>query len=281
MGLTVLAETKSEEEILADCGISIEVIRTDDPRLIYDRKYQREVKAEWVRAKAASGWDMVKAGYILVNIRKGDAVAVVDGQQRINIARIAGEMEILARVTRGLTQQREAELYLAVNNEVNKQTVSERFKAAHCAEQTGAVAIYDVVHAFGHGIAGIDGKSQANLNAIAALEYVYLQGGKEALRRTLRLLKDAFGGLSRHTTQSGLLVGVYTVMSWHPTIDLKRLARRLGEEGTDALRRLAINATLGGASAKGFYLAAISAFNKNLPEGSRIDPKSRSPVDAP
>lgn len=162
--------------LLRSVGFEEQVIQVDNG-LVVDLSYQRGPQESFLREKVAEGFDLARAGFIVVNERSSGVKAIVDGGQRHQIASRCGEKEMLARVSRGLTIEQEADLHHALNNEIKGQTKPDKFKSAYRAGHPGARAIYDIVHSFGQRIYGVDGKSNDTLNAIGALEEVYALGG--------------------------------------------------------------------------------------------------------
>lgn len=247
---------------------SEEVVPLDALRI--DRSYQRDQKTTLINQISAA-YDLALAGYIVVNRRKSGALYVIDGQQRSAGARKAGEAEILARVFEGLDKRTEAQYYDKLND-TKPQTTPERFKAAYAAGDPDVHAIYSIVHSFGASIYGVDGKADDAITAVAALRWVYGQGGQHALAAVLSVIRRAFDEVSRQTTPSSFLKSVHYALDRHEELDDGRLARRIQETGMVALRQRALAFTTRSADAMGFYMALLDAYNHKLSERRKLNP---------
>lgn len=250
---------------------SEEVLPLDALRI--DRHYQRDTKTTLVNTIGAA-FDIALAGFIVVNRRKSGHLFVIDGQQRMAGARKAGEVEILARVFEGLDTKTEAQYYDKLND-TQPQTPHERFKAAYAAGDPQVHSIYSIVHSFGATIYGVDGKGDDAIAAVAALRWLFNQGGDIGLSRTLSIIRRAFDEVSRTTTPAAFLKSVYFVVDRHEEIDDGRLARRIQDTGMIALKQRAMAFASRSADATGFYVALIDAYNHKLTERKRLNPVFR------
>jgi len=238
-----------------------------------DRKYQRDTKTTLVNTIGAA-FDIALAGFIVVNRRNSGHYYIIDGQQRVAGARKAGEEEILARVFQGLDTKTEAQYYDKLND-TQPQLPHERFKAAFAAGDPLAHHIYEIVHSFGASVYGVDGKGDDAITAIAALRWVFNQGGDVGLSRTLAIIRRAFDEVSRSTTPAAFLKSVYYAVDRHEEIDDGRLARRIQETGLLVLKQRAMAFAARSADATGFYLALLDSYNHRLSEPKRLNPVFR------
>lgn len=274
MTQTTLPDADTVLDIDFDRPWSEEVLSLDALRI--DRHYQRDVKTTLVNTIGAA-FDLALAGFIVVNRRNSGHLYIIDGQQRAAGARKAGETEVLARVFDGLDTKTEAQYYDKLND-TQPQLPHERFKAAYAAGDPQAHQIYSIVHSFGATIYGVDGKGEEALKAIAALRWIFSQGGELGLSRTLSIIRRAFDEISRTTTQAAFLKAVFYALDRHDDIDEGRLARRIQETGILALTQHAMAVATHSANAIGFYVALLDTYNHRLSERRRLNPVFRRPM---
>jgi Family of unknown function (DUF6551) len=160
---------------------------------------QRSLRPHHVaKLVAAFCWEML--GAILVSKRKAGKYFVIDGQHRLEAVRQVGlgSKKIRCEMYEGLTPDEEAALFVATNGPRLGVRPFDLFKARVTAKEPIAVAIKRVVSDLGIRIS--DEKLPGAISAVAAIEKVYT--GKtlrvpgehgDLLRRTLRLLRDAWG----------------------------------------------------------------------------------------
>lgn len=163
-----------------------------------DPEVQRKLSMQWVR-EHTKDFDVDQLGYIVVNRRDGGSAYVIDGMHRVQLMREVGwgDQNIHAEIFDGLTQAEEAELFNARNDRraVRKY---DRFRISFTARDPQAVEITQIVHRVGFAIS--DQLLDGNIVSIDSLEKIYLGGGIStkaegvvALRRTLEVLRDAWG----------------------------------------------------------------------------------------
>ena len=147
--------------------------------------YQRDELRAWVNAHLP--FEPHKAGVLIVSDRAGGPY-VLDGQQRLALARQSGESMVLCMVITGMTVQDEAAYFLD-QDERTALTTWVKFRAARVAgdkhPQGREAAILDrVVRAAGFEVAE-HRNSARSISSVDALKRVYRLGGEELLRRTL------------------------------------------------------------------------------------------------
>lgn len=250
---------------------SEEVLPLDALRI--DRHYQRDPKTTLINTIAAA-FDIALAGFIVVNRRNSGHLYVIDGQQRVQGARKAGEQEVLARVFEGLDRKTEAQYYDKLND-TEPQLPHERFKAAFAAGDPQTHHIHQIVHSFGATIYGVDGKNEDSIKAIAGLQWIFRQGDEVGLARTLSIIRRAFDEVSRTTTPVAFLKSVYFAVDRHEEIDEGRLAQRIQETGLVALKQRATAYAQQTPNATGYYMALLDTYNHRLNERKRLNPVFR------
>jgi ribosomal protein L29 len=265
---TLVADSETVSDVEFNRPWSEEVLPLDALRI--DRHYQRETKTTLVNTIAAA-YDLALAGFIVVNRRKNGHLYVIDGQQRKAGAEKAGEQEILARVFEELDTKTEAQYYDKLND-TKPQLTHERFKAAYAAGDPQTHRIYQIVHSFGATIYGVDGKGEDAITAIAALRWIYSQGGERGLSRTLSIIRRAFEEIHRETTPAAFLKSVFYAIDRHEEIDDGRLAHRIQETGMIALKQQAMAFATRSADATGYYVALLDTYNHRLSERKRLSP---------
>lgn len=153
--------------------------------------YQRDELRAWVNAHLP--FDPHKAGVLIVSDRAGGPY-VLDGQQRLALARQSGILTVLCMVISGMTVQDEAAYFLDQDERTALRTWT-KFRAARVAADKHAqgreAAILDrVVRAAGFEIA--EHRTTArSISSVDALRRVYLlggEGGEDLLRRTLETI---------------------------------------------------------------------------------------------
>lgn len=153
---------------------------------------QREFKKHWAD-KILSAFDPDQLETPAVSERDG-WFYVIDGQHRIDaLKRWLGtgweEQNLQCWVYVGLTEAQEAELFLQLNN--NKPVDAfNKFKVGLQANRKDEVVIAAQVQAVGLHI-GIN--AEESISCVATLRKVYERSDAETLRRTLKIVRDAYG----------------------------------------------------------------------------------------
>lgn len=151
---------------------------------------QRELNAARVD-KMASSFDPELIGAPTVNHRDGKWF-VVDGQHRVETLREVGwgDQQIQCWAYEGLTEAEEAELYLSLND-VLTNSAFDRFRIAVVAGREMECDIDRIVRA--QGLSVTRDRIEGGIRAVGTLVRVYRRGGPKVLRRTLVIIRDAYG----------------------------------------------------------------------------------------
>lgn len=269
---TVTVEAPSDavaEETTAIRAIPIEKLRID-------HSYQRSLtrKAD----EMGKNWREDLVGVLIVSERdaSADEWYVVDGQNRLHAANIAGKMELMCDIRTGLSIKEEAKLFDDTNMGRTHVTAIDRFRARLVYEDRVAMDIQRIMHMFDGEIAQRTGRVDKNdtaVRAVAALERVYRALGPLGLETILSVLKDSWDSIDFDTTNEFTLGGLRAFIQRQPKADRDRLTRRMREEGFGQLRRMAhAHASIfGGSASVNWYRSLVEVYNKGL-QSNRLSP---------
>lgn len=206
-------------------------VKVDD--LTVDPKVQRQLDTRRVR-KLADGWDRHMVGILTVSRRLNGDLVVLDGQTRWEAARLANVKELRAEVFEGLSEAKEAEIFLK-HNDRKAVTPRDRFRLAVVACEEKALRIRDIAAAHGWYLQGMPNPGKARpFASITAAEKIYEADGGKALRRTFAVIDNAWGN-QPGAVCSETLYGIGELFAAHPTgIDAAGLATKLGKMGLNA-----------------------------------------------
>jgi hypothetical protein len=165
---------------------SVQWVRVSDIRT--STNAQRELRA-YKAESIATEFDPDKLGIPVVN-KRGGRYWVIDGQHRIEALRRIGyeDQLIECQVYEDLTEKQEAEMFLGLNTPLAVKPI-DKFLVALTAQRPRELGIARAVQAEGLAV----GKGNGKIMAVTALGRVYDVAGQEALGRTLRIIRDAFG----------------------------------------------------------------------------------------
>jgi hypothetical protein len=242
---------------------SDDVVALDE--LAIDSAYQRHEVARLI-ARIGASFNPILAGKLVVSCRNG-ASYVVDGQQRVKGARLAGIDRLAATKIWGLDQETEARLFLELNEGRVAVRAIDKFKAAYRAGEPYALAIASVVEQYGGHIRGVHRTERnTDLVAVEALRWIHLKGGERGLAQTFAIITKAFGELTQATCPGQLAKGIFAVLAMHwEEVDPERLARNLGRAGVHKIVSEAnaiAKALAGSANQRSFYLALLGVYNE-------------------
>jgi hypothetical protein len=254
-----------------------------------DSAYQRDLRHDLVN-EIARGWDIVKAGPILLSVREDGTLWCVDGQHRLAGAQQAGESEMFAHVVHGLTQAQEAELRLA-RNVRRGDTIAEKFRTRLVMGDPKAHQIIELI-AQQHTQVNLVPNSAHGINAIATVELLYdIDGTGVWLVRTLRAIREAYSEgedfyaddidpcMTPATCSTSMMKAVCWFLGQH--IDIHEISytewvERLGSVGVDDIRRKAVShkAANGGALWLNTYRALVEVWNFRRTDAKKLQWKT-------
>lgn len=160
-------------------------------------KVQRQYREAHAQ-KIAANLDLDALGYPVVSKRKTDYL-IIDGQHRVAAVKMFGfqpDDTLDCRVYSDLTEQDEAELFLLlkVTKAIDAQS---GFKVSVIAGRGPESVVDRIVRHLGLAIGQRSGRVHAtstNIAATATLLAVYERIGNLGLEKTLRIVRDAYGG---------------------------------------------------------------------------------------
>ena len=273
--MPVLAES-IQDALQAEVVVGKTVIKEVPVTALHvDRSYQRDTSIDLVQEIAMN---MESHAYepILVSKRENGDLYVVNGQHRMAAAKLLGWKTIQAKVLEGLTPEMEAALRLKLNRKLSERSL-ERFRAQVAAGIAESLEIVDILRRFGTKV-NLNPTMEEGINSVGALEQIYRRDGGHGLVRTLEVIQDAWGTPGGHRTTQPVLKGIAWFLEMHGgEFDRTRLIDKLDKHGPAALDRMARShrANLGGAFWMNTYRAIVEVYNENLPEGSRLQWRTR------
>lgn len=162
-------------------------------RLFIDTRYQRPEVNRLVTV-IAENFQPEVFGALLISWRKEKQLAVMDGQQRMNAARLIGIETLPCLISRGLSVAQEARIFVHQNRDRLRVRPVHRFRGEVVGELPRAIAINRIAHT--HGIELVDWSGMNAppevMAAIVALERVYDSFGEEVLGRALDVIIAAW-----------------------------------------------------------------------------------------
>lgn len=224
-------------------GERIELVMLDLSLLRIPR-YQRPEPDKRVDA-IYEAWDDLACGALHVSYRDG-AYWVIDGQTRAAAARRRGKTHLPALVCHGITEAREAGLFLRANRDRLQVSAIARHRCEALAQEERALAIDEVLAEFGYQIGratDLHYEVAAELDpifAVEACEKVWGDGGSELLYRTLYIIDHCFRadtGRHRGSVVKGL--GYFLTRDTWGADDEKIIARLSRLESTMKLDEIA------------------------------------------
>lgn len=151
---------------------------------------QRELNEAWVD-RIVANLTLEDLGHPVLSHRDG-SYYIIDGQHRVEALRKFGftTETIEAWVYEGLTEQSEADKFLTLNNKLTIATM-DRFQVAVTAGRDIETDIDRIVNDLGLSIS--NQRSPGAVGAVGTLRRIYTRSGAANLRRTLRIVRDAYG----------------------------------------------------------------------------------------
>lgn len=196
------------------------------PEMRVSPSSQREFKQAHAEEYAAN-FDLEGFGFPVVNYRDGHWY-IVDGQHRVAALRLIGwgDQQIQCEAYEGLTETEEAELFLKRNKRRNI-IAFDTFRVGVNAGRQTECDIDRIVRAQGLKISKDD--SDGSVSAVASLRRVYDLGGPPVLSRTLKIIRDSYGG-HRASFRQELITGIgYVCQRYNGALDDETLSERLSK----------------------------------------------------
>jgi hypothetical protein len=261
----------------AGLPIRVGFVRADS--IVVDRSYQRDEQQRRINDMAGR-WDDQKAGAVIVSDR-GDRRVILDGQQRVMAARIAGVVWLPAVFLDVEDVPTEADLFVRINKDRRSLTPMQLFKGELRAGYVEALEIDETVRRHGFHVA----KDAANgIGSISALKTIHALGSLDGTLTTIIEAWPVQGTRDRFTRE--ILIAVGSFLRHYRKADRERLARMMGqltpEQVTTALLAStgkSRSASIAGPTAQ--VNVVVDIYNKNLRSGrlKPLEPMARVPSD--
>lgn len=161
--------------------------------IVATSRAQRVLKEHWVNHLLAE-FDLDQFGLPTLNLR-GARYYIIDGQHRIEaLKRWLGEgwqtQHVECRVYTGMSEPEEADMFDRLND-VLVVGAFDKFKVRVTAGREVELDIQRIVQA--QNLVISRAKMPGGIGAVATLKKVYVRSNRETLRRTLRIICNAFG----------------------------------------------------------------------------------------
>lgn len=219
---TIFSKNKAKEE---------ENVRTVTPMFyplpvdqLFLAPYQRGVRQSKVKLYA-DRYNPNIFGIILVSHRDGK-YWIVDGQHRVEVAKLKGIKHVWCQVLEGLTYEQEAQHFYEINDSKSRLNANHKFHSKVEARDEQALNIVKALMRFGFGYSK-EGNSHENgiINAVGTLQIIYNRLGYDNLCKLLEVIKKAWNGDYR-SLSAEMLKGINTFMTNY-TYDEKFLIKVL------------------------------------------------------
>lgn len=194
--------------------------------------------------------------------KRGGVYWIIDGGHRWNALLKMGyqDQQVQAWVYHGLTEDEEADLFLALNN-VRPVSAMDKFKVAVVAARPVETNIDTITRGLG---LSIGGSKVGKVSCVKALLKVYDFGGPKVLETTLRVLRDSYGdpGFAGKIVEG---IGMF-VANYQNDFDeaqlVSKLSRKLG--GVNGLlgRAEQIRSSHGVGAPTGVAAAVVETYNQ-------------------
>jgi hypothetical protein len=176
---------------------SIEWVPLDELQI--DAAYQRSVEFAASKRhirKIAEGWDWTLFGMLLVSRRPDDRLFVVDGQHRLEGARLRGDIDMVpCSISRRSGPEEEAKLFIAANRTRRTVATIDDYHAALAAGDPDTVRLNGLIEGAGLKVArhyDAKGYGPGELGFIAGLRRAVQKHGEPPIAAALTQLGEAF-----------------------------------------------------------------------------------------
>jgi hypothetical protein len=246
----------------------LELLAIED--LHFDKRYQRDLSADWVQRKGEE-YEERKAGTIIVNQRKNGELWVIDGQHRTGAAQASGRTHMLALVFDSLTDHEEAAMRVSYNDR-RPDNVQQRFKARLYAGDPTAKAIEEICSQFGTRINNAP-QMGVGINCVRTIEHLYERDDGVLLTRVMDVMRRAWGDIGGRNAGTAMFRGLGWLLETNSDqLDVNRLVDVMQSEGVQGLlgRAESHRMAVGGSGWTNTYRALLEIYNPRLPAGKRL-----------
>lgn len=247
-------------------------------RLSVDSAYQRKLDENWLKF-LMDNWDEDKCDVMHVSSRPDGRLVVLDGQHQLATRRqLASDgvelpQSVMAKVYFGLSAQREAEIFLGLNNQKAVHTI-DKYKARCAAGDPAALAVRATL--LSHG-ASIQINSRTGYACVGVM-YKLLEWG--VLEPTIRIIEGTWLAPTlkesklKHARQLVEGTGIFVLRAQgHPGFSLDRAIERFRVRvNLQSLLEGAKRDTQGTSVSQAVAIAQRlrAAYNVSVPSGNRI-----------
>lgn len=184
-----------------------------DPMVIVvDHLYQRDEKPTLIQ-RIAANFDPMRFGRPICFKRNNSMLYCIDGQQRLAGAKTAGLRSVPVVVFDLVGVQREAEVFVAVNEARKALTGLEKHRGKIVAKEPAAVQIERAVGTAGFSIAANPDSPRA-IAAIGALEYAHGLIAEDGIVQLLTVAREAWGD-DKKLTKSAIVRVLAEIIDEH------------------------------------------------------------------
>lgn len=209
---------------------STNVVHLDAALLERDFSYQRPVRMEKVN-KIVAEFDPLLVNTLKVSLRNG-RYYVFDGSHTLEALRIVKGKEhfpVECRLYKGLTYEREAELFALQNGEATRVGVPYKIRALAAAGDEDITAFLDATRACGFEMnPGERSSKRGNILAVSKAYSLYKSMGAEEYKRMLNLVKSAWHGECWSVSQNMLSGMALLLKTFGDKVNLDRFSKKLG-----------------------------------------------------
>lgn len=247
-----------------------ELIKLPKGELRIDRSYQRPINQRRVY-RIANNWNWVACGVLVVSMR-AQGYFVVDGQHRLEAAKLVNHVTDLPCIAFELAQIDEARGFLALNLEHQQPTMLERWGALLLAHDKAALAADGLMRRFDRSI----GESSHHPRRIACIGLIHTLATDDFARlERLWPTIEAAHSLSE-TISANVVKGLWRIESRMPqgfTLAADRWTGRLKQIGLQMIIQ-SINQVAALEGKRGYPQCAegiLRAINRGIRQPLRVD----------
>lgn len=198
--------TEATSTMAADWGYKIRLVRLSD--LIVDDRYQRPLNEVWIRQRMEV-FDPYLVGTLDVSERKDGTLAIMDGQQRAELLRNVGYLDVHAALYPRMSLEDEAAFFVRKNRDRKNMTPFYTYRAKLVAGDPITIEVNDTVTTAGFTISGQTNDKDA-IGAVRAVEKTYVMQTDhwdEVLTPTLSVIQGSVYG-RRHSLDGDVIQGL-------------------------------------------------------------------------
>lgn len=224
----------------------------------YNRPVRNEIAKTW-----ANNFDMRLVGSIIVSRRDG-VYYIIDGQHRVQAAKIKGVKMLPCIVHEKLSYQEEADLFVELNKQRRGLLVYDVFNGQREAGDAEAIELQKAVESTGYAINR--GSGTMKVQAVQVLLKIMKVDGPAMVSDVLSVIKDAWGGEKTANTRL-IILGLWRFMGvYRFAYGRSRLVSVLGKVKPDFVIRSAKgDVTPGRSDMTRAGMAILNLYNKGLP----------------